>query len=239
MNKPFDIEARGVAEGINPMFGEWRQKFELEPVSYANIGTARQGFKQAIRGALKNKFVFVGEVSVVATLYLDEQKMLETPAYGDLDNYAKQLLDSIKGQGGLLIDDCQVRHLDISWIDIPYGSWFELEIKAHPDDFLPNSLKLFEMPDGLFYPISDQVWATTGLINASNDSVLYSANSLAKITKNKKTFRHELRQKGVPAFEAFRHAKLVSPGLLGFHRSRVIDSGYELISKNEWSGAAN
>ena len=111
MDEPIEIEARGAAEGINPMFGEWHQQFSLEPVSYSNQGVARTEFKNAIRDLLANKFVFVGQVHVTITLYLDEQKMLETPAYGDLDNYAKQLLDSIKGKGGLLIDDCQVQRL--------------------------------------------------------------------------------------------------------------------------------
>jgi Holliday junction resolvase RusA-like endonuclease len=108
MDDPFEIEARGATEGINPMFGEWRQKFNFCPVSYANTGNARANFKQAVRDELKNKFVFVGQVSLTATLYLNEQKILETPAYGDLDNYAKQLLDTLKGSGGILIDDCQV-----------------------------------------------------------------------------------------------------------------------------------
>lgn len=30
MDEPFEIEARGATEGINPMFGEWSQKFDLE-----------------------------------------------------------------------------------------------------------------------------------------------------------------------------------------------------------------
>lgn len=173
MDEPFEIEARGVAEGINPMFGEWSQKFDLEPVSYSNSGPARAEFKQAIRDQLKNKFVFVGEVRLTVTLYLDEQKMLETPAYGDLDNYAKQLLDSIKGHGGLLIDDCQVQRLDISWVDVPYGAHFEIEIRSSTDDFLPEPLKLYEMPDGLYYPISTQVWTQTGLIEAQDDSIQF------------------------------------------------------------------
>lgn len=235
MDEPFEIEARGAAEGINPMFGQWRQKFDLEPVSYSNTGAARALFKQAMRERMTNKFVFVCEVSVIATLYLDEQKMLETPAYGDLDNYAKQLLDSLKGFGGLLIDDCQVQHLDISWIDVPYGARFEVEIKASPDDFLPQPLRLFEMSDGLFYPISDQVWTKTGLVEAPECSVVQIAQVLAEMTQMKKTLRHKLRQGGVPGIRAFQNAKCISPVLLGFHRSRVIDSGYELVPKSEWS----
>lgn len=237
MDEPFEIEARGAVAGINPMFGEWSQKFDLEPVSYSNLGPARAVFKQAIRDQLKNKFVFVGEVRLTVTLYLDEQKMLETPAYGDLDNYAKQLLDSIKGHGGLFIDDCQVQRLDISWIDVPHGAHFEMEIRSGPDDFLPEPLKLYEMPDGLYYPISTQVWTQNGLIEAREESVYVMAEALAAMTKAKKALRHQLRQGGTPQFRAFQFGKYISPILMGFHRSRVVDSGYELVSRTSWENS--
>ena len=237
MDEPFAIEARGAAEGINPMFGEWRQKFDLEPVSYSNPGPARAAFKQAIRDQLRNKFVFVGEVRLTVTLYLDEQKMLETPTYGDLDNYAKQLLDSIKGHGGLIIDDCQVQHLDISWIDVPHGAHFEVEIRSGPDDFLPELLKLYEMPDGLYYPISAKVWTQSGLIEAQDESIYFMADTLAAMTKTKKSLRHQLRQDGMPQFRAFQFGKHVSPILMGFHRGRVVDSGYELVSRASWENS--
>lgn len=237
MDEPFEIEARGAAEGINPMFGAWSQKFDLEPVSYSNPGPARAAFKQAIRDQLKNKFVFVGEVQLMITLCLDEQKMLETPAYGDLDNYAKQLLDSIKGYGGLFIDDCQVQRLDISWVDVTHGAHFEIEIRSRPDDFLPEPLKLYEMSDGLYYPISAQVWTQSGLVEAQDDSIHAMAEALAAMTKAKKTLRHELRQDGSPQFRAFQFGKIVSPILMGFHRSRVVDSGYELVSRATWENS--
>ena len=234
MDEPFEIEARGAAEGINPMFGEWRQRFDLEPVSYSNQGPTRNAFKRAIRDQLTNKFVFVGEVRLTATLYLDEQKMLETPAYGDLDNYAKQLLDSMKGHGGLLIDDCQVQRLDISWIDVPHGAHFEIEIKSGPDDFLPEPLKLYEMPDGLYYPISAQAWTPNGLLETQDESIHVMAEILAAITKSKKTLRHQLRQDGVPQSRAFQFGRCASPILMGFHRGRVVDSGYELVNRASW-----
>lgn len=142
MDEQFEIERRGAAAGINPMFGDWQQRFDLQPVSYANGGNARAAFKAAVRAQLTNKFVFVGEISLRVVLYLDEQKMLETPSYGDIDNHAKQLLDTIKGPGGLLIDDCQVQHIDISWIDVPHGVHFEMAIKASPD-FMALPLRLY------------------------------------------------------------------------------------------------
>lgn len=233
-NEAFEIEARGVSEGINPMFGRWSQKFNIEPVSYSNTGVARTAFKQAIRDQLNNKFVYIGEVKLTITLYLNEQKMLETPAYGDLDNYAKQLLDSLKGNGGLFIDDCQVQRLEISWIDTPKNSFFEIEIQSSPDDFLPEPLKLYEMADGLFYPLSEQVWTKNGLIAAPEGSNYILAQALLEMTKNKKSWRHNLRQEGVSQSRAFQLGKFISPILIGFHRSRIVNSGYILINRSEW-----
>jgi Holliday junction resolvase RusA-like endonuclease len=107
------------------LWGEWQQKFDFPPVSYSNQSQRKREFKERVRGELTNEFVFFGEVKLDITLYLEEQKLLETPEYGDLDNYAKSICDAIKGKGGLLIDDCQIQSLAISWIDVPGNSYFE------------------------------------------------------------------------------------------------------------------
>ena len=166
--------------------------------------------------------------------FTDEQKMLETPAYGDLDNYAKLLIYSIKGHSGLFIDDCQVQHLDISWVDVTCNAHFEIEIRSGPDDFLPEPLKLYEMSDGLYYPISDQVWTQTGLVKAQDDSIHALAKALAVLTKAKKDMRHMLRLEGESQLRAFQFGRCVSPILMGFHKSRVVDSGYKLKSRATW-----
>lgn len=234
MDEYFKIEARLAAEGINPMFGEWRQKFNMEPVSYSNKGAAKLAFKQTIREHLHNKFVFVGQVQVTITLYLEEEKMLETPAYGDLDNYAKQLLDSLKGKGRLIIDDCQVQRLDISWIDVPHSPRFEVEFKSSPDDFLPEPLTLYEMPDGLYYPLSTQAWTQEGLIELRPSQQRKLTETLAHTTRTSKNLRHTLRQGGVPQFRTFQTGKYVSPILMGFHHSRIVDSGYDIKRRSSW-----
>lgn len=238
MDEPFEIERRGAAAGINPMFGDWQQRFDLEPVSYANGGNARAAFRAAVRAQLTNKFVFVGEISLRVVLYLDEQKMLETPSYGDIDNHAKQLLDTIKGRGGLLIDDCQVQHIDISWIDVPHGAHFEMAIKASPDDFMALPLRLYEMPDGLYYPLSDQAWTTEGQKPVSAEQTLSIARALADMTRHKRALRHDLRQAGLPQFRAFQYGKYASPVLMGYHRTRVEQSGFEVVALKAWTKTA-
>lgn len=57
MDEPFEIECRGAVAGINSMFGEWQQTFDLEPFSYANAGNARAAFKTIVREQLTSKYV--------------------------------------------------------------------------------------------------------------------------------------------------------------------------------------
>lgn len=63
------------------------------------------------------------------------------------------------------------------------------------------------------------------------------AETLAAMTKAKKALRHKLRQDGAPKFRAFQIGKYVSPILMGFHRSRVVDSGYELVGRAIWKNS--
>jgi hypothetical protein len=137
-----------------------------------------------------------------------------------------------KAVGGLILGGKQFVE-----VDVPYGAHFEIEIRSGPDDFLPEPLKLYEMPDGLYYPISAQVWTQGGLIEAQDDSIHAMADALAAMTKARKALRHKLRQDGPLQFRAFQFGKYVSPILMGFHRSRVVDSGYELVSRTTWENS--
>lgn len=230
-----DVERKGAIAGFNPMFGEWRQTFNFEPVSYSNKGEARMEFKHRVREVLNTHFVFTGHVALTATLYLEEQKLFETPAYGDLDNYSKSLLDSLKGLGAPLIDDCQVNRLDISWVDVPHTPRFEVELHGSPDDFALIPLRLFEMPDGLYYPISMRAWSLGEPQEMLDRDIEAMLQITAEMTSAKRALRHNLRKNGVPQFRAFQYAKYVSPTLIGFHPTRVTDSGFEMVKLNEWS----
>jgi hypothetical protein len=66
------------------------------------------------------------------------------------------------------------------------------------------------------------------------------AHALADMTRRKRTLRHELRQARLPQFRAFQHGKYVSPILMGFHRTRVEQPGFELVPVKTWvkGGAA-
>jgi Holliday junction resolvase RusA-like endonuclease len=162
-----ETENKAYQKGINPFFGEWKEKFEFEPISYANKSNKKEEFKTSIQSKLNNKFIYDGEIKVTIILYLNEEKMLESPAYGDLDNYAKSICDSLKGKNGIMIDDCQIQSLEISWIDIPEESYFEIEIKSLPDKFISSDFSLYEMSDKLYYPIPNEYWENGNYVKST------------------------------------------------------------------------
>lgn len=58
------------------------------------------------------------------------------------------------------------------------------------------------------------------------------------MTRRKRALRHDLRQAGLPQFHAFQYGKYISPILMGFHRTRVDQSGFELIAFEAWTKIA-
>ena len=142
----FDNEWKGASVGLNPMFGDWQHRFELPPIPHGDGGAKRSAFQSAIQAALPNQFFYSTEVRVEITLHLDVQKVLETSETADLDNYAKSILDGLKGPAGVLFDDTQVQTLIISWLDtLSQGPHFDVSISGSPDDFMlkPSSIPSF------------------------------------------------------------------------------------------------
>ncbi len=156
------LEQEGASAGLNPMLGEWQQTFKFAPVPYGDGGAKRQAFREAIQAELANRWVYSHEIQLEITLHLDVQTVLETSETADLDNYAKAILDGLKGPKGIMFDDTQVQALAISWLD-GYGEpSFTVEAKSSPDEFMLKPIEFYEMPDGLWYPHGRYVWSEGG-----------------------------------------------------------------------------
>ncbi|WP_339836752.1 RusA family crossover junction endodeoxyribonuclease [Paenibacillus sp. FSL R7-0272] len=232
-NEILKIENEGYEKGNNPMFGEYRKIFNFEPIPYGN--RERHVFKEKVASELKVNYVYFGEVRVSIILYLNEQKRFETPELADLDNYAKLICDAIKGPKGILIDDAQIQSLSISWIETEEEAHFELKVSGHPDDFVMKPLQLYEMSNKLFYPISSEVWTTEGVkLNEKNNVLLIG---LDKMIGRSKTYRHSLRQEGHDLNKAFYQSRRIAPVLMGFHKNRIIDSGFEVVELKHWNSS--
>jgi hypothetical protein len=65
--KYYEIQRRGALEGLNPMAGEWRGRFDFAPTSYSAPPIKRQDFKEHLQAVLNNKFLFSHLVQVTLT----------------------------------------------------------------------------------------------------------------------------------------------------------------------------
>jgi hypothetical protein len=171
---PFENERKGATAGLNPMFGDWQHRFGLAPIPYGDGGAKRAAFRKAIQAELTNKFFFTGEVRLEITLHLDVQTVLETSETADLDNYAKSILDGLKGPDGILLDDSQVQTLIISYLntyrDPPF---FDVAISSGPDDFILKPVAFYEMPGRLWHAHGRNMW-TDGEIDWQEDRFHYA-----------------------------------------------------------------
>jgi hypothetical protein len=134
----------------------------------------------------------------------------------------------------MLIDDCQIQALSISWIDTHLPSYFELEIKGLPDEFVQKPIKLYEMADHLFYPISEFSWTKDGVIRRDLKITRFILDAIFEMTKLSRMERHLLRKEGANKLEAFWQSHMLSPILMGYHKSHIIESGFTLISLSKW-----
>ncbi len=218
-----------------PLIGDFEREFNFAPVPYGNAQKGR-AFVEQIHTALGNPwYLFFGEVLAEWDLYLDQQKRLETPELADLDNYAKLLCDAIKGPSGILIDDAQIQKLSVIWIDTPEPPHFTLKLRPNVlDEFVLKPIILYEMPDGLFYPVPSKTLEDGTPTDLPEDDLRAILSSLYELTWAKRHIRHVLRQQGVRPQKAFRDSLHLGPILTGFHKSRTEQTGFARRELADW-----
>jgi hypothetical protein len=231
------MERAGCDAGLNPMFGEWQHTFPFAPVPYGDGGAKRAAFRAEIQSQLKNRWIYSHEIHLEITLHLDIQTVLETSESADLDNYAKAILDGLKGPQGIMFDDTQVQSLAISWLDGYDDPIFTLVAKASPDDFLLKPIEFYEMPDGLWYPHGRFVWSNGGEEPLTDKNHFAGLSIIELMSSVKKRARAEMRNAGADRLRAFQQGHYVSSLARGFHQSRISDSGFPLHPRRVWQEA--
>ncbi len=227
------IEREGANAGLNPMFGEWQHRFDFAPVPYGNGAAQRGAFRTAIQAELTNQWLYSHEIHLDITLHVDVQTTLETDQTADLDNYAKAILDGLKGPNGIMIDDSQVQTLSVHWIDAYGPPSFTVETKGSPDDFVLKPQEFYEMPDGLWYPHERRMWSERGA-DPSSEFNHYSGLSIIELMSSTKTrARAELRKGGAARLRAYQQSRYVASLARGFHRSRIED-GFPMHARRAW-----
>ncbi|WP_313470611.1 RusA family crossover junction endodeoxyribonuclease [Lysinibacillus sp.] len=225
----FDYEQQLYEKGLNPLFGEYRQTFNIRPIPYGNRN--KEQFKASVQEYFKDiHYYFYDEVKVEIDLYLNEQRRYETPDSGDLDNYAKLICDALKGKNGILIDDIQIQRLNISWIDTMKNEHFEVRIFSHPDSFILKDIEFYEMPNGLYYPISDKLWTVDGVRDVTADEKGAIQKILFEVLKGVRKKRHILHQKGKQGTEAYYEYMKAHLVLRGYNKNRLLENGFKLCA---------
>lgn len=197
-------------------------------------GAKLRAFHEAIAAKLTNRWIYSHEIQLEITLHLDVQTVLETSDTADLDNFAKAILDGLKGQRGIMFDDTQVQALAISWLDGYGDPSFKVATKSSPDDFVLKPVEFYEMPDGLWYPHGRYVWSNGGEAALSDKSHFMGLSIIELMSSVKTSARAEMRNAGADRLRAYQRGKYVSSMARGFPRGRIIDSGFVLYARREW-----
>ena len=88
------------------------------PVPQRSSSQRKEDLLSLIRAETRGyDFLFSGDVEVLCEWYASEADRYESDASPDIDNILKPLIDGLCGPDGVLIDDCQVQHISIQWID--------------------------------------------------------------------------------------------------------------------------
>ena len=227
------LERQGADAGLNPMFGEWQHRFEFPPVPYGNGAAQRGEFRAAIQAELKNRWLYSNEIHLEIILHVDVQTVLETDEAADLDNYAKAILDGLKGPNGIMIDDTQVQALTISWIDGYSPPAFTVAAKGSPDDFVLKPQDFYEMPDGLWYPHGRYLWSQGGSEPCDDFNHFAGLSIMELMSSTKRRARADMRKGGADRLRAYQQAMYLSNSARGFHRSRIED-GFPMHGRREW-----
>lgn len=232
--EPIEIEDKGYRKGINPFFGEFERTFNIPPIPYGN--PKKKEFVNLVHKELSDiKYLLTSEVRITIILYLNERVRYETHQSADLDNYAKLICDAIKGPEGIIIDDVQIQYLSVSWIDTTKEESFELNILTHPDSFLPKPIKLFEMPNELYYPVPEKMWTKEGIIDLNEADVKFLLEKLFHLTKSFRDKKHRLRLEGFnPDNSYYGSIKQLPCNFIGIHKSRAMESGFDIVQMDQW-----
>jgi len=135
----------------------WEKTFNFSPVPYSSNNRSRKkNFCQQIQDVISDSnFIYVDLLlDMRIELYTNLKELHRIHKVPDLDNSLKLICDSLKGAKGLVIDDCQFQHISISTIDTCLSPHFRIEIRSISDEYMMKPVSLFEMPDGLYYPLS-------------------------------------------------------------------------------------
>lgn len=134
----------------------------VPPLSLQASKARKRPYMAALRKAVKDasSLVFLGDVKVEIDWYIDQHRRYSTNKVADIDNIVKPLLDSVSGEGGVLIDDGQVQAIDVRWLDKnQIKEDFRFRIEPLPFEFVGkrSGLRFAQFAPARCYPVPGEI----------------------------------------------------------------------------------
>lgn len=141
-----------------PEFGELQIQINLAAVSVQSKAEAKKLLVAAIRSETRPlKYILTGDVSVDIEWLVHERTRYESDTSPDVDNVVKPTLDAFAGPEGLIIDDCQVQSVSVSWIDWTAAEQqLRITFRYSPDEWTSRAgLRFVQFGGALCLPVAD------------------------------------------------------------------------------------
>ena len=144
--------------GVAPSpFGELTLEIIGAPASIQAKKVVRDAYVKRIKAALsKFGFVLTGQILLDITWHVPAKSRYETDAKADIDNCLKPIIDAFTGPDGIMIDDCQLKGLYVSWTHISSGDErLSFDFKFDADHFCDrDGLAFIRLEKGLCCPVN-------------------------------------------------------------------------------------
>ena len=106
--------------GENPIHKNCEISFEFEHSELISVQSKKikiDSLKQKIQNELKKfDWIIIGEVNFQIVFYISEYEKTYTDKIADLDNLINPMIEPLQGRNGLIIDECQIKKINIYWI---------------------------------------------------------------------------------------------------------------------------
>ena len=129
-------------------------------VSLQASGYRKSDLQAKIRPAVElQSYVFTGAIEVEVVCYYSVDYFYEHGHRPDIDNVVKPILDSLKGTGGILIDDTQVERIEsrAEFDEVTNGDWFSVKVNYQNSDWVSRTHEFIAV---------DDVWCKPSLARA-------------------------------------------------------------------------
>lgn len=104
--------------------------------------------------------------------------------------------------------------------------YFEVRIFLQPDDFIMKEIEFYEKPNGLYYPISNKMWASDGVKEVKGEEKEAIQKLLFETLNTVQSLKYELYRLGMQGEKDYSEYIRVHPVLRGYNKNRIIDSGF-------------